>query len=43
MKTYKNRNNRKNRVLKGGAFSMNALGGIFGRKKKSKYSTKEKV
>lgn len=41
MKTYKSRNNRKKRVLKGGAFSMNALGGVFSRKKSKLPSTKE--
>jgi len=41
MKTYKSRNNRKKRVLKGGAFSMNALGGVFTRKKSKLPSTKE--
>ena len=41
MKTYKSRNNRKKRVLKGGAFSMNALSGVFTRKKSKLPSTKE--
>lgn len=43
MKTYKSRNNRKKRVLKGGAFSMNALGGVFTRKKSKLPSTKETI
>ena len=44
MKTYKNRNNRKKRVLNGGGGFVNPLGGMFSRnKKKSKYSIKETV
>ena len=39
MKTYKSRNNKK-RVLKGGAFGMKALGGVFTRKKSKLPSTK---
>ena len=34
MKTYKNRNNRKKRVLNGGGGFVNPLGGMFSRNKK---------